>query len=143
MEDIKNLARSILERGFLMSLATVDDGGIWAADVMYVFDDSFNIYWLSHDTVRHSKAILKNPQVAITITLEKAFEGLQISGTAEKIEGDIFEMAKKLRVKGGKKLPEKPGDILDPGESWYKITPLKIQLINEPLFGFKKQEVIL
>ena len=139
MDDIKGLITQTLEKGFLMSLGTVDEGGVWVCDVMYVFDDNFDLYWLSHDTTRHSKAIIKNPKVAVTIAIEKAFEGLQIEGTAEKITGDVFEMAKKLRAKGGKKLPEKEGEILDPGESWYKIKPTKIEVINEKLFGFHKK----
>ncbi len=33
MEDLHKLAKEILEKGFVMSLGTVDDGGIWVTDL--------------------------------------------------------------------------------------------------------------
>lgn len=41
---IKNLIKEVLDQGYLMSLATVDDGGVWVSDVIYIYDDNFNIY---------------------------------------------------------------------------------------------------
>ncbi len=46
-KDIKQLIKEVLERGYLMSLGTVDDGGVWVSDVIYVFDDDFTMYWMS------------------------------------------------------------------------------------------------
>jgi uncharacterized protein YhbP (UPF0306 family) len=43
--DLGKIAKEILEKGHLMSLATVDDGGVWVADVVYIYDDNFNIYF--------------------------------------------------------------------------------------------------
>lgn len=145
-ENLKDLAQSILEKGHLMSLAIADDGGLWVSDVIYVFDDDWNLYWLSEVATRHSKAILKNNNVAATITIsnksKEPNEGLQIAGIAEKIEGDILAMAIKHRLKRGRPAPAKEGEILDPGESWYRLRPTKIELIYEPLFGFSKKVIL-
>ena len=65
--DIKKLIKEVLEKGYLMSLGTVDEGGVWVCDVIYIFDDDLNIYWMSKDFRRHSKAILINPGIAGTI----------------------------------------------------------------------------
>ena len=62
--DIKARILEVLEKGYLISLATHDDGGLWVADVVYTFDDDLNIYWMSYPTVRHSKAIEDNNQAA-------------------------------------------------------------------------------
>ena len=59
MTNIKSLITEVLEKGYLMSLATVDDGGVWVADVIFIYDDALNIYWMSDSDVRHSKAIVK------------------------------------------------------------------------------------
>ena len=38
---LKELIKEVLEKGYLMSLATSDGGGVWVADVIYVYDDEF------------------------------------------------------------------------------------------------------
>lgn len=145
MDDARDLVRKVLEQGYLMSLATVDESGPWVADVIYVFDENFTIYWLSKDITRHSKAILKNPAVAASITVSnnqgEDNVGLQLSGNVAKIEGDILEIASKHRLKRNKPIPKKPGEILEAGESWYKLTPKIIELIYEPKWGFVKQKI--
>lgn len=147
MEDLKKITKEILEKGYLMSMATVDESGPWVSDVIYVFDDGLNLFWLSHEKARHSQAILKDPRVSATITLSNAKGedniGLQIEGKAQKIEGDVFDMAVKHRAKRGKEAPKKEGEILDPGESWYKVIPSKIEIIYQPKWGFEKKSLEL
>lgn len=146
MKDLQKILTDILDRGYLMSLGITDDGGVWVSDVIFV-NEGFKIYWISSESARHSKAIEKNPKVAATITLSnKSGEkniGIQIMGTAKKIEGDVFELAKKHRIKRGKPAPTKAGEILDPDEFWYELTPTKIDIINEPLWGFDKKSLEL
>lgn len=143
MEDIKKLIQEVLEKGYLLSLATQDEGGLWVADVIYVHDENLNIYWLSQTQTRHSQAILTNNMVAGTVTVSnnqgEQNLGIQFEGVAEKIEGDVLEIAKKHRAKRDKPEPQTEGEILDQGESWYKITPTKIELIYEPFFGYQKR----
>lgn len=59
--DTRKKVLEILEKGYLMSLATVDEGGVWVADVIYVYDDAFTLYWMSSLEVRHSQALFQNP----------------------------------------------------------------------------------
>lgn len=146
MNEIKEIIREVLNKGYLMSLG-VYDGGVWVSDVIYVHTDNLEIYWLSETKSRHSQTILKNPQVAATITVsnnpgEKNI-GLQIEGRAEKIEGDILEIAVKHRLKRKRPAPKKLGEILGEGESWYKLNPTTIELIYEPKFGFEKRKIEL
>jgi uncharacterized protein YhbP (UPF0306 family) len=138
--DIKALVRGVLEKGHLLSLATVDKSGPWVSDLVYVFDDDLNIYWLSMPEARHSQAILTNSAVAGTITIstrsKEPNEAIQVEGSAEMIEGDILEMATKHLAKRGHPPPLREGEILEAkGQAWYKLTPKKFCLNYEPLFG--------
>lgn len=142
MRDVRELVKSILEQGYLMSLGTVDDGGVWVSDVIYIHDDDFNLFWLSDPDVRHSRAIQGNPKVAATITVSNnAGEeniGLQIEGVAEKLEGNNLALATQHRLKRKKSPPTRGGEV-EEGESWYRLRPTKIEVIHEPRFGFDKQ----
>ena len=144
-QDIKQLIHEVLEQGYLMSLAVSDDSGVWVSDVIYIFDDELNIYWMSDPAVRHSQAIESNKKVAGTITTSGPREnnlGIQFSGLAEKIEGARWDLAKKHYGKRGKTEPKETDDVLG-GDSWYMLKPAQIELIHEKLFGFKKQKLEL
>ena len=143
--DIKKLIEEVLEKGYLMSLGTLDEGGVWVADVIYVHDDYLNMYWMSDPDVRHSKALKKNPLVALSITSNAPKEdnmGIQCFGEAEKIEGPRMDLAKKHYAKRKKPEPGENEDVLG-GYSWYVVKPKSIDLIYEKLFGFKKQKIEL
>jgi uncharacterized protein YhbP (UPF0306 family) len=144
--NLDQIVRSILEKGHLISLATVDENGPWVSDLVYVFDDARNVYWLSAPDARHSQALLKNPNVAATITIstrsKEPNEALQIAGIAEKIEGDMLEMAAKHLAKRNYPPPNKEGEILKSGASWYKLVPNKIRVNYEPLFGREHQNYL-
>lgn len=144
---IRDLIKEVLEKGYIMSLATIDDGGPWVADVMYIADDDLKIYWLSSASTRHSKAILASPRVAGTITIKNAPSednlGVQFSGIASKIDDPRPDLSKKHRTRRGKPLPAEGEDIRERDESWYVIKPKIIELIYEPLFGFDKKKLEL
>src|SRR3989344_3875554 len=111
--DIKARILEGLSKGHLMSLATLDDGGLWVADVIYIYDDNLNIYWMSYPNVRHSKAIEKNGQVAGSITVTCYGEE-----------------------------PEEGEDVLG-GHSWYILRPSKIDLNDTENFGWDKNSIDL
>jgi len=141
--DIKKLIREVLEKGYLMSLGTKDEGGVWVADVIYVFDDDLNLYWMSSPDARHSNAIMKNNAIAGTITASNQGEdnlGIQFSGVVKKIEGPRFDLAKKHYLKRNKPEPKETDDVLD-GDFWYQLKPQVIELIYEKLFAFNKQKI--
>lgn len=139
--DLRDLVREVLEKGYLMSLGTADGGGAWVADVIYIFDDDLNMYWMSDPETRHSAAIHKSGVAAGTITVSGQGEdnaGIQFAGFAEKIEGDRYDLAVKHYAKRKKPAPAEDDDVLQ-GDSWYVLKPSKIELIYEQLFGFDKQ----
>lgn len=143
--DIKELIKEVLEKGYLMSLGTSDEGGVWVADMIYIFDDELNIYWMSDPDVRHSQAIYLNGTAAGTITASGKGEdnlGIQFSGVAEKIEGPRHDLALKHFAKRGKSAPQESDDVLG-GDSWYILKPGVIELIHEKHFGFEKQKLEL
>lgn len=140
--DNKEIVQDLLSKGYLMSLGTLDESGPWVSDVVYVHDNNLNIFWLSKVNTRHSKAIGKNKNVAATITLSnKSGEpnlGLQIEGVATKIDGEDYKLAVKHRQKRNKQLPSKDQKFLEEDASWYRLQPTRIEIINEPLWGFDK-----
>jgi hypothetical protein len=143
-EELKQLVRKIYEDAYLMSLGVYDGAGVWVSDVTYVFDDDLNLYWLSMPDVRHSVAIEKNSNVACTIHADwrdNQERALQIAGVAEKIEGPLFEMEMKLKIKTGGNIPSEPGEILRKGHVWYQLAPKKVELIHSEQFGKNKQSI--
>ena len=145
MPDLRALAKEILNDGYLISLGFADSEGVWVSDVVYVSDDDLNIYWISKTDTRHSKALERNAAIAGTITaVEKvdAERALQIAGTAEKVEGPLFDLEKKHRAKRGMNMPTEPGEILKEAHYWYKLTPTRIELIHNEHFGWDRQRVL-
>lgn len=143
--EIKKIILEVLERGYLLSLATVDEGGVWACDVIYIHDDQLNIYWVSDPEVRHSRAILTHPQAAGTVTVGGQGEddlGIQVDGIVEKIEGERLDLMEKHFAKRKKPLPKEADGFLR-GRSWYCLKPKRIDVICERLFGFEKRTVAL
>lgn len=143
--DIKQLVKEVLGKGYLMSMATIDGGGAWVCDVIYIHDEDLNIYWMSDPDARHSQAIVKNNSVAGTITVNGQGEdnlGIQFEGIAEKIDGARYDLALKHYAKRKKPTPKESDDVLR-GGSWYILKPKKIELICEKLFGFNKKKIDL
>jgi uncharacterized protein YhbP (UPF0306 family) len=148
MVDIRNRILEVLKTTHLMSLGVSDSGSVWVADVIFLYDDDLNIYWLSAPDTRHSQAILKNNKIAGSITCstkskEQNF-GIQFEGKAEKLEGVRFDLIAKHWTKRNKKIPDisEATEILE-GDCWYKLVPTRIGLIDEIHFGFNRQELKL
>ncbi|PIR88672.1 MAG: hypothetical protein COU09_01105 [Candidatus Harrisonbacteria bacterium CG10_big_fil_rev_8_21_14_0_10_44_23] len=84
MIDIRERVFEVLENTHLMSLAVVDKDGPWVADVVFIYDKDFNIFWMSDPEARHSRAISNSFKAAGSITNSvKSKEpdfGLQFSG---------------------------------------------------------------
>jgi uncharacterized protein YhbP (UPF0306 family) len=144
--DIESKILEVLEKGHLMSLATSDEGGLWVSDVVYVFDEDLSLYWMSDPDARHSQAILKNKQVAGTITISNKSKelnlGIQFSGIAEKIDGSRWDLAKKHLKKRSHPEPKEEDDVLK-GDSWYVLKPNNIDLIDEEHLGYDKKNLSL
>ncbi len=67
--------------------------------------------------------------------------GLQIEGLAVVVSGNVTDdLARKHLDKRGK-TNARIDEILKDGHAWYKLQPTKIEIINEPLWGFEKHTV--
>ena len=142
--SLTDLIHEVLDKGYLMSLATSDEGGVWVADVIYIYDEDLQLYWVSDPAVRHSQALEKGPMVAVSITASSQGEpnlGLQLAGQAKKLAGSRPDLAKKHWAKRKKSEPI-PIDWLD-SDRWYELKPTKIELIHEKHFGFEKRVLSL
>ena len=148
MIDIRTRVIDVLNTTHLMSLGTCDKDGVWVADVIFLFDEELNIYWLSSPDCRHSRAILENNMVAATITNSTKKKelnfGIQLAGKAERLEEIRFDLIMKHWAKRNHKIPDisKALEVLD-GDCWYKLIPTKIELIDEKNFGFNRQSLRL
>lgn len=144
MVDIRERIKEVLAKTHLMSLGVVDAQGPWVADVVFIYDDDMNIYWMSDPEARHSKAILKNNRVAGSITHSTQSKepnfGIQFEGVAEQLEGVQFQLLIKHLAKRKHPQPDlsQAAKILD-GDMWYKVTPTLIGLIDEENFGYDRQ----
>ncbi len=145
-QSLKILTRKILEQGYLMSLATVDEAGPWVSDLIFVSDDDLAIYWMSKTETRHSKAIAQNRKVAAAITVSnrkgESNIGLQLEGLASEIKDEDLAIATKYQLKRGKPAPTAEEGVVNVGGSWYRLQPTKIEIIYEPYWGFSKKVII-
>ncbi len=144
--EIKEKILEVLEKGQLMSLATVDDGGLWVADVGYTHDNSLNIYWISSPKVRHSVALNSNNQVAGSITVSAGWGepnlGIQLFGSAQALNEVPREVIENYFNKREKPVPVEGEEALK-GRSWYVLKPTKIDLIDEANQGYTKKSIEL
>ncbi len=88
---IKQLINAGLKSSLLLQIATSTKDIPWVCTVCFAFDKSFNLYWFYHQSARHSKEIVLNPQVAGAVALPYSMgdkpRGLQFSGIATELKG--------------------------------------------------------
>lgn len=132
--------KSYLESHHVLTLATVDEGGAWAASLFYASDDALNLYVLSDPATRHGRAIVHDARVAATVHGETrewmAIQGIQLRGTA----GEVKE-AEEVFARYTEKFPFAAALIPVGGpHRFYQITPRWIRLIdNSQGLGFKEE----
>jgi uncharacterized protein YhbP (UPF0306 family) len=86
-----NAADSILHSAEFCNIATVcEDGSPWNTPVFFVADDQKNIYWWSSLKAIHSKNILRDGRVYITVldprATQKDGQAVYIKGRSEVLE---------------------------------------------------------
>lgn len=132
--------KSYLEAHHVLTLATVDEGGAWAASLFYASDDALNLYVLSDPATRHGRAIVRDARVAVTVHGEirewMAIRGIQLWGTA----GEVTE-AEETFTRYIEKFPFAAALIPVGGpHRFYRIAPRWIRLIdNSQGLGFKEE----
>jgi nitroimidazol reductase NimA-like FMN-containing flavoprotein (pyridoxamine 5'-phosphate oxidase superfamily) len=132
----------VLRDGFAVNLGVSDASGPWIAPVVYVLDDAFDLYWISIADCRHSCAIAEDPNIAAVVIATHDTDNeraLQMSGTAMRVEGPMFELERRLQAKRGMPAPQSPGDILTGGYEWYRFTPDRFEITYNALFGYDRQ----
>ncbi|BAB76403.1 pyridoxamine 5'-phosphate oxidase family protein [Anabaena sp. FACHB-709] len=151
--EIISKAHSIIADNIYCSLSTCSvDGFPWVSPVFFAYDDSWNIYWSSAITSKHSQNIYHNDgRVAIAIYNssfpEGSPEGLYFQGIACELDQNQAEKAFPLLANRARKpLLKTAADYLDdsprriyqfqPQQTW--ITGSRL-LVNNQLVDTKIQ----
>lgn len=146
-QKIKEYIKQILVDAPFLTLATCADNKPWTCAMIFVWDIDFNIYWLSRSDSRHSLEIEKNPLVSANITIvEKDGRGrsLQIEGRVEIIEDNARRFEADLNyhtrhhVVGFLTMEEAIEETKK--HKLYKLTPSKILLSHEVVYGKERKE---
>ena len=84
MTDYIQQAKEIIEANVYMTICTVSpEGNPWVSPVFFVYDDQYNLFWVSNKDARHSQYVSNNKKVAIVI-----FDSSAVVGTGD---GVYFE----------------------------------------------------
>ena len=140
-----SLAKDIFRDALTATLAVADEDGPWAAPLVFINPENYDICWVSLPTARHSRALAKNPRAALSIvasdgtTTERA---LQIAAKVEKMAGPNLVWERALQLRRGLTLPEEAGDILGDGLEWYRARPQAVYLIHLERYGFDRRKVV-
>lgn len=150
MEEIRELIKQLLQDAPLFTLATSMNGQSWCCDMIFVWDQDFNLYWLSSPESRHSKEIEQNPKVSATVTLvdqQGKGRSLQIEGTCNVINDDKrrFEADKNFKDRHHMTGLLTLEQALEETKhlKLYQLSPTKIYLTHEPKFGRERKEYTL
>jgi hypothetical protein len=92
MADRGDLARTIIDSGSYMTLATADAEGVpWASPVWYAKAAYDELLWVSEPEAQHSRNIAARPQSAVVIFDSRAplggGQGVYMTATAEQLTG--------------------------------------------------------
>lgn len=159
MHELFEAVEPYLKDVKLLVIASSDNSKPWIATVFYCYDEKLNMYFLSGLARRHSQEILKNSEVAVAIADQNQIfgnriKGLQIEGTCIPLNGEkaiyAFELYKKRFPKVEGLMPEealtKDVKSFPKGESIHriwKVTPAKIKIFDESIYGSVGKEFAL
>ena len=146
--NLKDLCLEYFSSCKLMQLATVNENNPWICNVYFVIDESLNIYWTSSKIRQHSKDILANPNVAVSVVKDPDNkQALQITGNATIVSLDDASRVDKLY---SDKFGENPGRLTEvmannpDGRAYWQIIPTSIFFWDEVNFPqAPKQELKL
>ena len=128
------------------SLATIDGASHpYAANVQYVSDSAWRLFWVSKSTAAHSENVRAKPRAAITIYAHidtpENIHGVQMRGAVTKV--DEAEAAKVLKRYETKYPFVAEGPFRDAiaAQQFYCFTPNWLRWIdNRQHFGFKVEK---
>ena len=135
---MRDKALAYLAAHNVMTLAT---GSTWAAAVFYASRD-FTLYFVSSPQSRHACDIAREPRVAAAIHEDyrdwRAIQGIQLSGTVERLEGAERDAALACYRAKFRFLENAPAPVLEAlgKAACYRLTPDEIHFIdNSAGFG--------
>lgn len=93
-----------IRKHHVMTLATVSENGPWCSNCFYAYSETENFFvFTSDEETRHVQEFNINKQVAASVVLETKvigkIQGIQLTGTIEKPEGDLLERCRKRYLK--------------------------------------------
>lgn len=150
MAELKEVIFDTLRDALVINIATVKNNQPWVAAMIYVYDQSFNLYWLTKTSTRHSQEIALNPKVAANITAVQEngnARQLQIEGEAhlcddQKISVEVEEKYHERHKQfENKSLEELAAEVKK--YTLYKLEPTKIFVTHEALWGHNRIEYTL
>jgi len=131
-----------VDRENLMSLAVIEHGAPWIANVFYMCDCDHNLVFLSGKSTRHSKVIHEGSPVAVAIYNSKSefgeVEGVQMFGEVKEIslaEGAKYVM--KFSKYFNTDLEVDLKEVM--GSRFYKFIPVSVVYRNTKRFKGKKE----
>jgi uncharacterized protein YhbP (UPF0306 family) len=142
-----SILKEFLTGSTLMQLATVGDDGPWVCNLYFVADEDDNLYWTSARSRRHSKEILKNPQVAATIVHDAdRKQAVQITGEAFDAWPHNLEHINALYAQKFGDKPARMEEVMantPEGRAYWMLKPTHIELWDEVNFPDNpKQQII-
>jgi len=136
------LIKQYLAQQHMMQLATMRGEQPWICTVYFVIDDTYNLYWASLPSRRHSQEIAEHPNVAAAVPVNfvkgEPVAGLQIEGTAEMLQPAETHrpIAQRYAEKFGR--DDAWVDAITTGRTehrLYKLTPALYVLFDEVHFS--------
>jgi nitroimidazol reductase NimA-like FMN-containing flavoprotein (pyridoxamine 5'-phosphate oxidase superfamily) len=89
VQDIGDIARSIVDSNRFMTLATADASGLpWASPVWYAPRAYRELFWASSPEARHSRNLAERPELALVIYDSHepgTWKAVYMSGVAEQV----------------------------------------------------------
>ena len=130
------------------SLATIDAHGMpCAANIQYVHDNHWRLYWVSSMSSAHSVNIEHKQDVAITVYAHQdqpeMIHGLQMRGVAGMLETDRLQEAHALYAAKYPFITGPPYDKAMKMQLFYTFTPTWLRWIdNRRGFGWKMEKSV-
>jgi len=130
------------------SLATVDHHGApYAANIQYVSDDAWRLYWVSSASAKHSQNLDADPRAAVTIYAHQdspeLIHGLQMRGRAEVLDPSKVDQALTLYAQKYPFVSGPPYDAAMRMQLFYRFTPAWLRWIdNREGFGRKFEKTL-
>ena len=132
---VNEQAIQYLKSHHVMTLATVDPKGVWAAALFYASQE-FDLIFLSAEHTRHAQNVSVSPKVSATIQ-ENYWGWSQIKGI--QLEGIVYKLLDEQRQEAidvylarfpfiqtsGSKIQKAFDQV-----SWYRLTPEKLYFID-------------